>query len=160
MENAKGLPVLFAELIDVAEKLAIPIGVIIGILLIVLTKSGRKDFSDGQAKGKGFREWLTGKRGGRGVTPVTESLTPAELKRRGHRSRFCLGVFILLMPVGCIGPLSLILIIPGESAREILGPIAFVLFLAGLTGTILVAWDLARYRQGQNENSDGQNKTP
>lgn len=52
---------LFAELIDVAERWAVPIGVIIGILLIVLTGAGRKAFSKGHAQGKRLRDRLSGK---------------------------------------------------------------------------------------------------
>jgi hypothetical protein len=62
---------LLAELIDVAEKLAVPVGVGLGILMIIFTRSGRKDFLQGYSKGKQLREQHFGRAGNTAATTST-----------------------------------------------------------------------------------------
>src|SRR5262245_5176438 len=51
---------LFAALIDVVAPLAIPVGVLLGLLVVLLTRSGRKAVQDGYEQGRRFREKLVG----------------------------------------------------------------------------------------------------
>ena len=51
----------FAAAIDVFERLAIPIGIGIAVLLYLLVPSLRKNFMDSYNKGKNMRERMTGK---------------------------------------------------------------------------------------------------
>jgi hypothetical protein len=53
--------VLFAEWIDVAKKLAVPVGFAVGLIILFATKSGRKSIDEGYAKGKALREKMFGK---------------------------------------------------------------------------------------------------
>lgn len=55
-----------------------------------------------------------------------------------------LAFFIVLVPVGCAGPLALILLVTNETAKAALGYTSIALFMIGLTGTALMAWDLIR----------------
>ena len=52
---------LFAELIDVLEKYAIPIGLVLGVLIVLLVPSFRRGLIDSFKAGKKAGERLRGK---------------------------------------------------------------------------------------------------
>ena len=52
---------IFASTLDVLERLAIPIGIGLGVLLTLLVPAFRRNFTDSYKKGKNMRERLTGK---------------------------------------------------------------------------------------------------
>ncbi|MBT3198822.1 MAG: hypothetical protein HN350_02805 [Phycisphaerales bacterium] len=52
---------IFASTLEVFERLAIPIGIGLGVLLTLLIPAFRRNFTDSYKKGKQMRERLTGK---------------------------------------------------------------------------------------------------
>jgi hypothetical protein len=58
---AERTTMIFASTLEVFERLAIPIGIGLGVLLTLLIPAFRRNFTDSYKKGKQMRERLTGK---------------------------------------------------------------------------------------------------
>ncbi len=65
----------------------------------------------------------------------------AQIKRRQGRLRLWLLLFVLMMPLGCIGPFSLFRLIPNDQVKLAFGAAGLLLPFVGLGGTILMFSD-------------------
>jgi hypothetical protein len=133
---------LSAAFIDYAERIVPPLVGVVTIIVGLLTGSLRRNYLKGQQQAKEQQQQMAA---------TIRSLNAAELQRRRKLTRFWLVLFVLLMPVGCIGPLSFVRVVGGETAPQLLGITAFFLTLVGLVGTVLMALDLVRYKRAQEE---------
>jgi hypothetical protein len=69
------------------------------------------------------------------------------VRRRYRRTVFLFYFFIALMPLGCVGPCGLAMVIPNETARAVFGMTGLLLPFVGLGGMLLMLGDRSRYKR-------------
>jgi hypothetical protein len=79
------------------------------------------------------------------MPPGVNDAAIASLRRRRRRARTLLLVFLALMPVGCVGPLSLFTLVPEGKAQTVLVVAALLLPFVGLGGALLMWGDRSKY---------------
>jgi hypothetical protein len=78
-------------------------------------------------------------------TSQYKQLDLAELGRRGNRSRWWFYFFLIMMPVGCLSPISLIFMINNKGVQGGLVAGGILLFIVAFAGFLLMWNDKRRY---------------
>jgi hypothetical protein len=73
--------------------------------------------------------------------------TIAALRQRRGRLRLWLFIFIALMPVGCIGPFGLLMVVPDGTPKTVLGILMLGLPFVGLGGMLLMLGDQSKAKR-------------